>query len=178
MAPWRSLTKIAGSGSASGSMSQRYWSADPDPYQNVMDPQHWFPWRRARSKVWTRNPSPPFKFPLRPTLLHAFPKPRSNKLVHLTQIKIPSHCQKNYKVSWPVCHPPGAAWRARTVLPCPGSAAAESGSSSPRTCFHVPATTGINAQKLKIEINTVPIVLINVGPSGNIKALNSNLDPY
>ena len=33
---WRSMTKIAGS----GSISQRHWSADPDPYQNVMDPQH------------------------------------------------------------------------------------------------------------------------------------------
>ncbi len=33
----RSLTKIAGS----GSVSQRYRYADPDPYQNFMDPQHW-----------------------------------------------------------------------------------------------------------------------------------------
>jgi hypothetical protein len=32
----RSLTKIAGS----GSISQRYGSADPDPYQNLMDPQN------------------------------------------------------------------------------------------------------------------------------------------
>jgi hypothetical protein len=32
-----SLTKITGS----GSVSQRYGSADPDPYQNVTDPQHW-----------------------------------------------------------------------------------------------------------------------------------------
>ncbi len=31
-------------GSASGSVRQRYGSADPDPdlYQNVTDPQHWF----------------------------------------------------------------------------------------------------------------------------------------
>jgi hypothetical protein len=29
-------TKIAGS----GSISQRHRSADPDPHQNVMDPQH------------------------------------------------------------------------------------------------------------------------------------------
>ncbi len=40
----RSLTKIAGSGSESGSISQGYGSADPDPhpdpYQNFMDPQH------------------------------------------------------------------------------------------------------------------------------------------
>ncbi len=34
--------KIEGSGSKSGSrsISQRHGSADPDPYQNVMDPQH------------------------------------------------------------------------------------------------------------------------------------------
>jgi hypothetical protein len=43
---WRmmvtALTKIAGSGSESGSISQRHGSADPepDPHQNVMDPQH------------------------------------------------------------------------------------------------------------------------------------------
>ncbi len=42
LASWRSMTKIAGSGSASGSNSQRHWSADPDPHQNVMDPQHCF----------------------------------------------------------------------------------------------------------------------------------------
>jgi hypothetical protein len=30
--------KIAGS--RSGSISQRHGSTDPDPYQNVMDPQH------------------------------------------------------------------------------------------------------------------------------------------
>ncbi len=38
---WRSLTKIAGS----GSISQRYGSADPDldPHQHFMDPQHWIP---------------------------------------------------------------------------------------------------------------------------------------
>jgi hypothetical protein len=33
---WRSRTNIAGS----RSIGQRHWSADPDPYQNVMDPQH------------------------------------------------------------------------------------------------------------------------------------------
>ncbi len=40
LAPWRSMTKITGS----GSISQRHGSADldPDPYQDVMDPQHWF----------------------------------------------------------------------------------------------------------------------------------------
>jgi hypothetical protein len=34
--------KIAGSGSASGSISQKHGSADPDPHQNVMDPEHCF----------------------------------------------------------------------------------------------------------------------------------------
>ena len=32
--------KIAVYGSES--ISQRHGSADPDPHQNVMDPQHWF----------------------------------------------------------------------------------------------------------------------------------------
>jgi hypothetical protein len=30
----------AGTGSESGFFSQRYGSADPDPYHNVTDPQH------------------------------------------------------------------------------------------------------------------------------------------
>jgi hypothetical protein len=34
------MTKIAGSGS--GSISQRHGSADTDPHQNVMDPEHKF----------------------------------------------------------------------------------------------------------------------------------------
>ncbi len=44
MASWRSLTKIAGS----GSISQRHGSEDPDPdpHQNVMDPEH-------RCSLWT-----------------------------------------------------------------------------------------------------------------------------
>jgi hypothetical protein len=48
LASWRSMTIIAGSGSASesGSISQRHGSADPDPgpdpHQNVMDQQHWW----------------------------------------------------------------------------------------------------------------------------------------
>ncbi len=41
LASWRSMTKIAGS----GSINQRHGSADPDPdpdpHQNVMDPQDW-----------------------------------------------------------------------------------------------------------------------------------------
>jgi hypothetical protein len=32
----------SGVGSGSGSISQRYGSKDPDPHQNVTDPQHWF----------------------------------------------------------------------------------------------------------------------------------------
>jgi hypothetical protein len=44
LASCRSMTKIAGSGSESGSISKRHGSADsdPDPHQNVMDPEHWF----------------------------------------------------------------------------------------------------------------------------------------
>jgi hypothetical protein len=36
------MMKVEGSGSesGSGSISQRHGSADPDPHQNVMDPQH------------------------------------------------------------------------------------------------------------------------------------------
>ncbi len=40
MAPRRSMTKIAGSRSGS-IFSQRHGSADPNPYQNGMAPQHW-----------------------------------------------------------------------------------------------------------------------------------------
>jgi hypothetical protein len=38
------MMKIAGSGSESGSISQRHESADPnpDPHQNVMDLEHWY----------------------------------------------------------------------------------------------------------------------------------------
>jgi hypothetical protein len=37
------MTKVAGSGSESGFISQRHGFADPDPdpQQNVMDPQPW-----------------------------------------------------------------------------------------------------------------------------------------
>jgi hypothetical protein len=40
---FESMTKTAGSGSASGSGSicQGHESADPDPHQNVIDPKHW-----------------------------------------------------------------------------------------------------------------------------------------
>jgi hypothetical protein len=35
------MTKIAGFRLESGSISQRHGSADPDLYQNEVDPQHW-----------------------------------------------------------------------------------------------------------------------------------------
>ncbi len=51
----------SGSESGSGSISQRHGSADPDPTQNVMDPEHWFleieiflghvKWHRADKEV-------------------------------------------------------------------------------------------------------------------------------
>jgi hypothetical protein len=48
------MTKIAGFGyrSRSGSTIQRHGSPDPDPHQNVMDPQHWFAqsWLNLRNK--------------------------------------------------------------------------------------------------------------------------------
>ena len=62
------MTKIAGSGSASGSISQRHGSADPDPdqdsHQNVTDPQHWFPvfqflLEDTASSVADPDPDPP-----------------------------------------------------------------------------------------------------------------------
>jgi hypothetical protein len=34
------LKKVVGSGVGSGSISQRYGYGDPDPHQNVTDPQH------------------------------------------------------------------------------------------------------------------------------------------
>ncbi len=61
LASWRSMTKTAGSGSESGSISQKNGSADPDPgpYQNVMDQQHWF---CCRWKLLTWRPRPPWAF--------------------------------------------------------------------------------------------------------------------
>ncbi len=43
LASWRSMTKIARSGSASGSISQKHGAVDPDPdpHQNVIDLEHW-----------------------------------------------------------------------------------------------------------------------------------------
>jgi hypothetical protein len=43
LASLRSLTKLAGS----GSISPVYGTADPDPYQNIMDPQHSTLYRHA-----------------------------------------------------------------------------------------------------------------------------------
>jgi hypothetical protein len=46
------MTKVAGSGSESGSrsISQRHGSADPEPHQNVMDPKHWLPYIEKKAK--------------------------------------------------------------------------------------------------------------------------------
>ncbi len=54
------MTKIAGSTSGSGSISRRHGSADPDPnpHQNVMDPEHrlwvWICWIRNQLTSWIR----------------------------------------------------------------------------------------------------------------------------
>jgi hypothetical protein len=68
------MTKIAGS----GSISQRHGSADPDPDppQNVMDPQHCLEqiptlemvWVRSERRGISRRPSPPS---LRGVFIHA-----------------------------------------------------------------------------------------------------------
>ncbi len=54
MPSWRSLTKIARSGSGSKSVCPRYGSADQgtDPYQNVTDPQHWWKSKVLRCHGW------------------------------------------------------------------------------------------------------------------------------
>jgi hypothetical protein len=51
------MTKIAGSGSESGSgpISESYGSADPDPHQNVMDPEHCFH-EKSFSRVFSGLP--------------------------------------------------------------------------------------------------------------------------
>jgi hypothetical protein len=59
--------KTEGSGSESGSISQRHGSADPDPHQNIMDPQHWF-WetppfpRRVNDNLFLKGIVRPFEF--------------------------------------------------------------------------------------------------------------------
>jgi hypothetical protein len=45
------MTKIAGS----GSITQRHGSADPDPYQNVMDPQHCVLLNLRGYRDWRKN---------------------------------------------------------------------------------------------------------------------------
>jgi hypothetical protein len=52
---WRTLTKISGFESRSGSICQRYGSTDPDPYQNFMDPQKWvIPYKsRPVGQIWS-----------------------------------------------------------------------------------------------------------------------------
>jgi hypothetical protein len=42
----RSMTKVAGS----GSISERHGSADPDPHQNVMDPEHCLPYKEKKAE--------------------------------------------------------------------------------------------------------------------------------
>jgi hypothetical protein len=42
---WQPLTKKAGSGFRAGSLCQWYGFADPDPHQNVTDPQHYRSYR-------------------------------------------------------------------------------------------------------------------------------------
>jgi hypothetical protein len=37
--------------SGSGSIGQRHGSADPDPHQNVMDPEHWFVAYTEKDKI-------------------------------------------------------------------------------------------------------------------------------
>ncbi len=54
LASLRSMTKKAGSGSESGSTSQRYESADPDPHQNVIEPQRWFGRIQMGQWIWSR----------------------------------------------------------------------------------------------------------------------------
>jgi hypothetical protein len=68
------MMKIEGSGSAYGSISQRHGSADPDPHQNVVDPQHWLACRYRTpvrqlsscfmSSVWSLSRSPSSGLPL------------------------------------------------------------------------------------------------------------------
>jgi hypothetical protein len=57
LASWRSLMKIAGSGFAtgSGSISQRNGPADPDPHQNVINPEHCLLQNKKSSLHWTTN---------------------------------------------------------------------------------------------------------------------------
>jgi hypothetical protein len=61
------MMKTAGTRFESGSISQRYGSADPDPdaHQNIMDPQHWetpsFP-RTGADNLFLKGIVRPFEF--------------------------------------------------------------------------------------------------------------------
>jgi hypothetical protein len=57
-----------GVGSGSGSISQRYGSVDPDPHQNITDPQHWF--KKTLNKA--TPPSSPPAIPERKSLIGEF----------------------------------------------------------------------------------------------------------
>ncbi len=54
---WRKVQDPGGSGA--GSVSQRYWSEDPDPCQYCTDPEHWRKVRLERKKL----PGTPSKIP-------------------------------------------------------------------------------------------------------------------
>ncbi len=59
LASWRSMMKIEGS----GSISQMHGSADPDPQQNVMDPQHWLLHHsRHLGTFWSAVPTASFQY--------------------------------------------------------------------------------------------------------------------
>ncbi len=51
------MTKTVGSGSESGSISQRHGSADPDPHQNVTDPEYWSKQLFAEKELRGHRPS-------------------------------------------------------------------------------------------------------------------------
>jgi hypothetical protein len=56
--------KGVGSGAGSGSISQRYGSEDPDPHQNVTDPQHWLEqyFEIFSTMLWNRKDFLRFRF--------------------------------------------------------------------------------------------------------------------
>ncbi len=100
MASSRTMTKIAGSRSESGYISQRHRSADPDPHHNVMDPEHCLrktkswpctPW--LKSRYWRKTlklrggRASYFSLLTQPTILMACPRTRAWTW---TQIQIPT----------------------------------------------------------------------------------------
>ncbi len=65
------MTNIAGS----GSICQRHGSEDPDPPQNIMDPQHWFKESKKQySRIWSqfRDFVPEHDFELAPPAEDSF----------------------------------------------------------------------------------------------------------